>query len=1260
MNHRLPHLASQAQLEGWGKTRAAQSRTPVLVRKLIGDLVPNVSRLDMPGDEHVSHPGYDGLVSSPVNTPFVPEGDSVWEFGVGQGTKGKADDDYDKRTKDSKGVDRSKTTFVFVTTSSWPSGRKWAKEKAELGEWKSVEVRNSSDLYAALENSPRTHVWFSEELGVPSNGVSTLESWWASYTTRARGLITSDLLTVGRSKEATQLLESITDSAARQLRVQAPDSDEVLGFVASVIDKAEPKIRQDLLERSLVAFEPGALRWLGESDGLLILVPFEESLVRQADLIGGHHVILQTTSGPAGLVLPKIPIGGAERVLKGLGVEEDRVTQLARAVNKSVTLYRQKVTGSANLATMVVGTFADSPMIRRSWLLGSWNTGASGDKGALAQLTGTQLEDFQEALAPFTEGSVPIFTQVGAATKVFDRASSRAEVAPRITAEDLRCLEVVMQDILGAVDPKLDLPRDERWRASIDGKVRSHSSDLRRGLATTLALLGSLEHDEDRVVGGQTLSAWAQMLVRALLERAEADKTGKLWESLFDVLSLAAEAAPDVFLDALDTTLRPGGTLADQAFIEGGDHFFSPTSPHVYLQWALDVLGWSPTYFGQATALAMRLAQLAPSDKVSNHPLSSLTGFFLPWRPQTLASLKSRNKVLSRLVKNHPGESWPLLLTLLPNSHGVITESSGPAFHDWKAQALKSNVTMADYFGAVSHVVDLSVELAHEDPIRFVDLVDKVDDLTKELRERVLQAFEEASRRSDLKEGVAEEIWKKLTAFTRRHREYSDADWAMDEKDLLPLDALAKQFEPTRAGDRVEWLFEYSPDLGDISRRDDYQAYGIELRRRQIAAVEAVFEQAGLDGLLELVSKVETPWSVGAAVADSEHCVLDMDALAPLLIDDNKGVCSFAQTALAHLTAAESSKILPLATRHQEPALVAARLLRIAVDLRSIWASLVNFTDEVDRLYWSEFEIRGRGDFELVNEAARHLGEHGRYAVALDMLALYSHGSDVQLDPELVVQLLDSLTVTKDPEIGALSQYDIARLLEKVEQSGAIETERLGLLQWRLLPTLDESTSTKALQSLLATSPEFFVMIIGYTYRSRNGQDEPTASVEVASNAWRLLNRWKLIPGTKDDGTIDEGELTGWVDETRRRLSDAGRLKTGEAHIGMVLAKDKAGEQDEVWPSVPVRNFLETGSSKTIDRNFKIGVYNRRGVTSRGLTDGGDQERALAAKYDGYADELADEWPRTARLLRDVAKGYRDEALEHDEESRRIEEGFDF
>src|ERR1700738_4660541 len=70
---------------------------------------------DMRAGEQAELPGYDGVVDSPFETFFVPEGHSVWELGTGQDPGDKASRDYKWRTDDPLGEDRANTTFVFVT-----------------------------------------------------------------------------------------------------------------------------------------------------------------------------------------------------------------------------------------------------------------------------------------------------------------------------------------------------------------------------------------------------------------------------------------------------------------------------------------------------------------------------------------------------------------------------------------------------------------------------------------------------------------------------------------------------------------------------------------------------------------------------------------------------------------------------------------------------------------------------------------------------------------------------------------------------------------------------------------------------------------------------------------------------------------------------------------------------------------------------------------------------------------------------------------
>ena len=93
-----------------------------------------------PGGHHVYLGGFDGVVDCGHGNHIVPPGVSGWEFTTEKNVIGKANDDFEKRTRDSKGFDRNKTTFIFATPCRWPKGREWEREKKATKQWRDVRV----------------------------------------------------------------------------------------------------------------------------------------------------------------------------------------------------------------------------------------------------------------------------------------------------------------------------------------------------------------------------------------------------------------------------------------------------------------------------------------------------------------------------------------------------------------------------------------------------------------------------------------------------------------------------------------------------------------------------------------------------------------------------------------------------------------------------------------------------------------------------------------------------------------------------------------------------------------------------------------------------------------------------------------------------------------------------------------------------------------------------------------------------------------
>jgi hypothetical protein len=130
------------------------------------------------------------------------------------------------------------------------------------------------------------------------------------------------------------------------------------------------------------------------------------------------------------------------------------------------------------------------------------------------------------------------------------------------------------------------------------------------------------------------------------------------------------------------------------------------------------------------------------------------------------------------------------------------------------------------------------------------------------------------------------------------------------------------------------------------------------------------------------------------------------------------------------------------------------------------------------------------------------------------------------------------------------------------------------------------------------------------------------------------------------------------LDEARTLLAEVDRLELGELQVGEVLARAPA-DQDGTFPTRAVRDVLEMAPNDRLERGFVIGLYNKRGVTSRGMTEGGKQEYDLAKQYDGWAESIEATHPRTAGALRMVADSYREEGRYNDEGAKRFLEGLD-
>jgi len=278
---------------------------------------------------------------------------------------------------------------------------------------------------------------------------------------------------------------------------------------------------------------------------------------------------------------------------------------------------------------------------------------------------------------------------------------------------------------------------------------------------------------------------------------------------------------------------------------------------------------------------------------------------------------------------------------------------------------------------------------------------------------------------------------------------------------------------------------------------------------------------------------------------------------------------------------------------------------------------------------------------------------------------LHSNNSDESAVAVLVSKGLNGLLEDiDDPGLPALSQDDFESLFRLLElHRDAVGQHEVGRLEWAFLPALGYDPVVPTLHSRMAELPAFFLQVLSTVYQRQSTDPEVLTDEEAAeraaraSNGYRLLSSWGEPPGLVG-GALDPDVLKGWVDETVGLLTEADRLKVGLSHLGQALASSPP-DPDGSWPPKAVRDLFEELQSESLESGFSIQIANSRGVTSRGLEDGGAQERALVDKYRADAEEFKDRWPRTAAILRRLAGSYSAEARRDEDEAERFRRGLE-
>ncbi len=1259
-------IVTPSELEDFADRRDSEPVIPELVATLVNLSVPDLSLCRIPYADSIGLPGLDGMVQTEGGfRQFVPKQTSYWEISRGADAQGKATENYTKRTGKTPVAERENVTFVFVTPRSrdWdqPSQAAWIQRRQGDG-WKEIKVIDGIQLCEWLREFPGVGKWLLHRIGLVKalTGFQTPAEHWsylAQMVSKDDPPLPPKIFLVGR-ENACQQLERLFRHEAQQLILAIESEHDAEDFVAAFLESLDEAVRREFSRRCLFISDAEAWHTFSNlrfshvlvASPRLDLADSNEQL-HLAARARGHGIIFSVSGAWSHGAEKLVPIMSPsrsliEKTLVDSGFGHERAAELASAGAQSLAALKRFLRGLGELPPYA--TWENARLLAQASMVGKWKGDSAADREAMEILLGKSYGEWiAEARAETLRADTPLI-QRNEAWKIISRGEAWSALGPRITDEDLDRFQRMALRILGEKDPQFALPKDERFAVSIHGKVLAHSRSIREGVVESLALLGAKAHALSSTSHGKA-EGTARLVVRKLLHEAD----WVTWASLNSEMPLLAEAAPDEFLDAVETAVAdPAASPFVEVFRqEGSAGGLGGWNYITGILWALETLAWHPDYLGRSAMLLGDLAAIDPGGSWANRPRNSLVDIFLPWHAQTLADLPARRTALESLLREHSDVAWNVLVSLLPTSHGATSGTRKPVWRPLIPPGWKETVTVPQYWAHVQVYAEMCTQIAARDLGKLVQLIDRLTGLPEPAHSQVLKHLSSPAVTS-LSETDRLPLWEALRDLALKHRKFADAQWAMPAERVGEIEEVAGKLAPV-SFELVNRRLFTERDFDLYEDKENYEQQRQRLDRIRQDAIKAILSAEGVAGVVRFVHQVESPRKVGDALGAIEDPNIDAFLLPAFLENSDRPIKQFLGSFVWRRFWTQKWAWIDqqLAQRWRQDQLLAFLLL--VPSERQAWRRAEEILGGKAESYWMQVQVNpwGMEPNDLL-EAAEKLTSNGQPASAVNCLYLLAEKKVPIPMPLATAALLGVLSTEEQQK--RIEQHHIVEVIKWLQHNAPADSDDLFKIEWLYLPLLNRlyGGEPKVLENKLASSPAFFCEVIAAVFRSDKEDKENKTEVSevqkrIAQNAYSLLHGWRILPGTLPDGSFDGDKFTLWLDEAKKRCGESGHFRIAMDQLGQALAhapQDPGG----LWIHKSIAAALDARDLTEMRRAFTVGLFNKRGV--HGFSHG-EEERQIAADYRVKAKALSDSgFYRAADAVRSLAEDYERDA---ERESRR-------
>lgn len=853
-------------------------------------------------------------------------------------------------------------------------------------------------------------------------------------------------------------------------------------------------------------------------------------------------------------------------------------------------------------------------------LIGEFDSANSNDKKIVSELLRCDEDSLLDVVQEINSTDDQVLELRDTTWKVLDIKSTIEQLSKYIYNNHIDNFANIYLNILGEINPALDLSIDERYMANIYKKSRAYSAVIRTGVANGMAMLANNQGMFSECSANKIANT-ANNIVSGLLSDSQ---NPKLWMSITDNASLISQASPVQFLSKLENTfeIKNNNPIAIVIKESSGDSFFQPDYM-TGLYWALADLSWDKKYFSRASLALAKIATLEIyQTEKEKRSLDTILHTILPWKPKTLASLEVQHSVVKKIVDEHRIVGRELLKGLLPNMTRTTMERELPEWLD--ITNTLQPITQQELWKESSYYSNLYIDTT-ESLQEIIDAIENVDHLTDDAFSNFTNQLNKHLQKMTNKDKqvIWEILLKKINNLDRRSKD--------EGKRAEILKKIADDIEPEDDLCKSIYLFSnYDHDLIDYN---DWKKGKKELEeKRRQSLLEILNSDNATCQLNKLINRAKIPYTIGSSLGSIDYPSIE-NILLPKFLNENKAEKEFISNFIYTRYFYYKGNIswvdkLEFASWNSEQKI----LLLIALPFnQSTWELLDSQQNkDLTKEYWNRVDHFRRTDDKCSEAAVRNLLKAKRPLTAIEYIAsaiiMGDNSIKQQIDPELCLKaLMTSLNTTENISSTNNLQYEIGRVFKYLYDNIDYTKTNLWEAEWAYLKLFGKHGigQPRALIYRIANDADFFCDLIKIYKPDPHGTKHQELDEAIRYRLFKVLsllfNDFTIMPGIDKYGTFREDNFTAWIHKVEERCKASGHLDVAQSVIGRYLInspEDKSG----LWINKTVAKTLDRNDSVSMRSGYNMGIRNARGMHA--VDETGEAEASLRDKWRDRADKV--------------------------------------